>query len=47
MRRIFSPEFNLNVESECSTDEITQKIWLKLARYEERAERAGKFCQNL
>jgi hypothetical protein len=47
IRRILSPEFNFNVESMCSTDEITQKVWLKLARFEERADRAGKFCQNL
>jgi hypothetical protein len=26
IRRILSPEFNLNVESKCSIDEITQKI---------------------
>jgi hypothetical protein len=44
---ILSPEFNLNVEFKCSTNEITQKVWLKLARFEERAEKAGKFCQNL
>jgi hypothetical protein len=47
IRRILSPKFNLNVESKCSTDEITQKGWLKMARFEERAERAGKFGQNL
>jgi hypothetical protein len=47
IRRILSPEFSLNVESKCITDEITQKIGLKLARFEERAQRAGKFCQNL
>jgi hypothetical protein len=47
MRRIISPEFNLNVDSKCSTDEITKKVWLKLARFEERAGRAGKFGQNL
>jgi hypothetical protein len=47
IRRILSPEFNLNVESKCSTDEITQKGWLKLARFEEQAEKAGKICQNL
>jgi hypothetical protein len=46
---ILSPEFNLNVEvdSSCSTDEITQKVWLKLARFEERAERDLKFFENL
>jgi hypothetical protein len=42
-----SPEFHLNVQSKCSTDEITKKNWLKLARFEELAERARKFCQNL
>jgi hypothetical protein len=26
IRRILSPEFNLNVESECSKGEITQKV---------------------
>jgi hypothetical protein len=46
IRRILSPEFKLNVESKCST-QITQKIWLKLARFEERAEKAGKCCKNL
>jgi hypothetical protein len=46
IRRIPSPEFYFIVESECSTDETTcaQK---KLAKFEERAERAEKFCQNL
>jgi hypothetical protein len=43
--RILSPEFNLNVE--CGADEITKKVVLKFVRFEERAERAGKFCQNL
>jgi hypothetical protein len=42
--RILSPECNLNVESKCSTGEITQKVCFKLARFEERV---GKFCQNL
>jgi hypothetical protein len=47
IRRILSPEFKLNVESECSTDEITQRNWLKLARFEERAERVGKLAPRL
>jgi hypothetical protein len=47
IKRILSPEFNLNAESKCCTDEITQKIRLKLARFEDRAVRAGKFSQNL
>jgi hypothetical protein len=40
IRKILSPEFNLNVESKCSLDEITQKVCLKLAWLEERAEKA-------
>jgi hypothetical protein len=37
IRGIPTPEFNFVVESECSTDDITQK---KMAKFKERAERA-------
>jgi hypothetical protein len=32
IRRILSPEFNLNVESECSKGEITQKKLVKIGK---------------
>jgi hypothetical protein len=28
----FSPEFNLNVECECSTDDLTQKKLVKIGK---------------